>query len=130
MRELTYDLLVSIFQPTSPLHDGAVIVQGDRVAAAACFLPLTVNPAVQPRSRLPASRRARRDRGERRGRRLSCRRRPAVSRWSIDGAIERNLDAERLRARLKSLVTFRRAGKPPRRDTPELMASFPSAISV
>src|ERR671913_24467 len=41
---LTYDLLVSIFQPTSPLHDGAVIVQGDRVAAAACFLPLTVNP--------------------------------------------------------------------------------------
>jgi hypothetical protein len=45
---LTYDLLVSIFQPTSPLHDGAVIVQGDRLAAAACFLPLTVNPP-QPR---------------------------------------------------------------------------------
>ena len=42
--ELTYDLLLSIFQPTSPLHDGAVIVQDDRVAAAACFLPLTVNP--------------------------------------------------------------------------------------
>jgi diadenylate cyclase len=41
---LTYDLLVSIFQPKSPLHDGAVIVQNDRVAAAACFLPLTVNP--------------------------------------------------------------------------------------
>jgi diadenylate cyclase len=41
---LTYDLLVSIFQPKSPLHDGAVIVQIDRVAAAACFLPLTVNP--------------------------------------------------------------------------------------
>src|SRR4029453_12435942 len=41
---MTYDLLVSIFQPTSPLHDGAVIVQSDRVAAAACFLPLTVNP--------------------------------------------------------------------------------------
>jgi len=41
---LTYDLLLSIFQPSSPLHDGAVIVQDDRVAAAACFLPLTVNP--------------------------------------------------------------------------------------
>src|SRR5450759_1762103 len=41
---LTYDLLLSIFQPSSPLHDGAVIVQDDRVAAAACFLPRTVNP--------------------------------------------------------------------------------------
>src|SRR6476659_6981378 len=41
---LTYDLLVSIFQPSAPLHDGAVIVQEDKVAAAACFLPLTVNP--------------------------------------------------------------------------------------
>ena len=41
---LTYDLLQSIFLPQSPLHDGAVIVQDDRVAAAACFLPLTVNP--------------------------------------------------------------------------------------
>lgn len=42
--KLTYDLLVSIFQLSSPLHDGAVIVRDDRVAAAACFLPLTVNP--------------------------------------------------------------------------------------
>ena len=41
---LTYDLVVSIFQPKSPLHDGAAIVQNDRVAAAACFLPLTINP--------------------------------------------------------------------------------------
>ena len=43
---VTYDLLASIFQPASPLHDGAVIVQGDRIAAAACFLPLSVNPRV------------------------------------------------------------------------------------
>jgi diadenylate cyclase len=43
---LTYDLLISIFNPGTPLHDGAVIVQGNRVAAAACFLPLTVNPAL------------------------------------------------------------------------------------
>ena len=41
---LSFDLLVSIFTPDTPLHDGAVIVQGDRVAAAACFLPLTSNP--------------------------------------------------------------------------------------
>jgi diadenylate cyclase len=43
---ITYDLLASIFQITSPLHDGAVIVQGNRLAAAACFLPLSVNPKV------------------------------------------------------------------------------------
>jgi diadenylate cyclase len=41
---VTYDLLVSIFHPATPLHDGAVIIQANRAAAAACFLPLTVNP--------------------------------------------------------------------------------------
>ena len=41
---LTYDLLLSIFNPKSPLHDGAAIVQGNRVAATACFLPLSINP--------------------------------------------------------------------------------------
>ena len=42
--ELSYDLLVSIFNPTTPLHDGAVVVRGHRIAAASCFLPLTLNP--------------------------------------------------------------------------------------
>jgi diadenylate cyclase len=42
--ELSYDLLVTIFNPTTPLHDGAVVVRRHRVAAAACFLPLTLNP--------------------------------------------------------------------------------------
>jgi diadenylate cyclase len=42
--ELSYDLLVTIFNPATPLHDGAVVVRGHRVAAAACFLPLTLNP--------------------------------------------------------------------------------------
>ncbi len=41
---LSYDLLVAIFSPGAPLHDGAVIIQKDRITAAACFLPLTVNP--------------------------------------------------------------------------------------
>jgi diadenylate cyclase len=41
---VTYDLLVSIFHPATPLHDGAVVIQGNRIAAAACFLPLTVHP--------------------------------------------------------------------------------------
>lgn len=40
------DLLLSIFQPGGALHDGAVIIQGDRVSAAACFLPLSMNPTV------------------------------------------------------------------------------------
>jgi diadenylate cyclase len=40
------DLLLTIFQHGSALHDGAVIIQGDRVAAAACFLPLTVQPTL------------------------------------------------------------------------------------
>src|SRR5882724_2840849 len=42
--ELSYDLLVSIFNPTTPLHDGAVVVRRHRIAAASCFLPLTLNP--------------------------------------------------------------------------------------
>src|ERR687884_1302720 len=42
--ELSYDLLVTIFNPATPLHDGAVVIRGHRVAAAACFLPLTLNP--------------------------------------------------------------------------------------
>lgn len=41
---LSYDLLVSIFLPHSPLHDGAVIVRKNRVVAASCFLPLSLNP--------------------------------------------------------------------------------------
>jgi diadenylate cyclase len=41
---LTYDLLVTIFNPNTPLHDGAVIVHRNRIAAAGCFLPLTLDP--------------------------------------------------------------------------------------
>ncbi|HEX6123753.1 MAG TPA: diadenylate cyclase CdaA [Pyrinomonadaceae bacterium] len=43
---ISYDLLVSIFNPATPLHDGAVIIQNERVAAASVFLPLTKNPSV------------------------------------------------------------------------------------
>lgn len=38
------EFLVNVFIPNTPLHDGAVIIRGDRVAAAACFLPLSENP--------------------------------------------------------------------------------------
>lgn len=43
---LSYDLLVTIFNPSTPLHDGAVVIQNERLAAASVFLPLTKNPEV------------------------------------------------------------------------------------
>jgi len=100
---LTYDLLVSIFQPKSPLHDGAVIVQNDRVAAAACFLPLTINPLL--------------------ARNLGTRHRAAIGLTeendavavivseetgrisvALDGKIEGPYDAEDLKRRLRELL--------------------------
>ena len=46
--EVTAPLLVSIFNPTSPLHDGAVIIQNDIIDAAACILPLTESKMIDP----------------------------------------------------------------------------------
>jgi len=112
---LTYDLLLSIFQPSSPLHDGAAIVQDDRVAAAACFLPLTVNPKLSND--------------------LGSRHRAAIGLTEendsvaivvseetgkislvADGQIERDLDTDALRARLRSLVLQRRPAALPARE--------------
>ena len=42
--DLSYDLMLAIFNPASPLHDGAIVVRADRIAAASCFLPLSLNP--------------------------------------------------------------------------------------
>jgi diadenylate cyclase len=44
--KVNYDLLVTIFNIHTPLHDGAVIISNSRVAAACCFLPLTQNPLI------------------------------------------------------------------------------------
>jgi diadenylate cyclase len=104
---ITYDLLASIFQTTSPLHDGAVIVQGDRIAAAACFLPLSVNQKVS--------------------RQLGTRHRAAlglteendalavvvseetgVVSLAINGRLERELTPDTLRVRLTTLLGVRR----------------------
>lgn len=43
---VSYDLLVTLFNPSTPLHDGAVIIQNERIAAASVFLPLTKNPSI------------------------------------------------------------------------------------
>jgi diadenylate cyclase len=44
--KISYDLLVTIFNPSTPLHDGAIVIQNERLAAASVFLPLTKNPEV------------------------------------------------------------------------------------
>ena len=41
------ELLVSIFKTTSPLHDGATVIKGDRIVAAACLFPLSENPNIE-----------------------------------------------------------------------------------
>lgn len=41
---LSYDLLVTIFNPNTPLHDGAVVIRNFQIASAGSFLPLTLNP--------------------------------------------------------------------------------------
>jgi len=98
---LSYDLLVTVFNPGVPLHDGAVIVQNDRIAAAACFLPLTVKPRLSKE--------------------LGTRHRAAIGvteetdavaivvseetgsiSFAHDGEIERFIDPDTLRARLRT----------------------------
>jgi uncharacterized protein (TIGR00159 family) len=44
--EITKELILSVFVPTSPIHDGALVIRKGRIAAAGCFLPLTTNPNV------------------------------------------------------------------------------------
>jgi len=41
---VTSELLINIFTPNTPLHDGAVVIRDNKIKAAACFLPLTENP--------------------------------------------------------------------------------------
>jgi len=100
---LSYDLLATIFRPSAPLHDGAVIVQRDRIAAAACFLPLSMNPVLSTQ--------------------LGTRHRAAIGiteetdsvaviiseetgtiSVAVAGSIERDLTVERLRERLSNLL--------------------------
>ena len=46
---VSYDLLVSLFSPGTPLHDGAVIISNERIAAASCFLPLSLKEGLSKR---------------------------------------------------------------------------------
>lgn len=105
---LTYDLLVSIFQPTSPLHDGAVIVQGDRVAAAACFLPLTINPRLS-RELGSRHRAALGVTEENDAVAIVISEETGVISLVINGEIERSLEPGQLRLRLATLLVLRRS---------------------
>jgi diadenylate cyclase len=100
---LTYDLLVTIFRPGSPLHDGAVIIQGDRVAAAACFLPLTVNPFVSKdfgtRHRAAIGLTEETDAAA-----IVVSEETGNISLAMGGQIERGLDPAQLRVRLRGLV--------------------------
>jgi diadenylate cyclase len=44
--KVTKEILLSIFHPTSPIHDGAVVIKGNRIVAAGCFLPITMGPEI------------------------------------------------------------------------------------
>lgn len=135
---MSYDLLATIFRPSAPLHDGAAIVQGDRIAAAACFLPLSMNPVLSTQ--------------------LGTRHRAAIGiteetdavavvvseetgaiSLALAGSIERDLTADQLRLRLATLLHKKMpAASLPRQmitepqfevaDTPEPPRARPPAV--
>jgi diadenylate cyclase len=104
---VSYDLLTTIFQQETPLHDGAVIISENRLAAAACFLPLTVSPKLD------------RDLGTRHRAAIGLteesdalavvisEERGEIS-LALQGRIERGLTPEDLRARLQELILHKR----------------------
>jgi diadenylate cyclase len=110
---VSYDLIRTIFQPDTPMHDGAVIIQEDRLAAASCFLPLAVGPLLDKdlgtRHRAAIGLTEESDAvavivSEERG---------EIS-LSQGGRLERRLTQDELRTRLKALLLQRRdAGRTP-----------------
>ena len=108
---VSYDLLTTIFQPGTPLHDGAVIIQEDRIAAASCFLPLAVHPKLD------------RDLGTRHRAAIGLteesdavavvvsEERGEIS-LSLQGRLYRGLSPDELRTRLQVLIAHERAPKP------------------
>jgi diadenylate cyclase len=104
---LSYDLLIAIFHPGSPMHDGAVILRGDRIRSAACFLPLSLNSALS--NKLGTRHRAAigiTEESDAIGV-LVSEETGAIS-IATGGAIELNITSEQLQERLISLTVRRR----------------------
>lgn len=104
------EILFSIFHPASPIHDGAVVIRGNRIVAAGCFLPLSLEPSIS--------------------RTLGTRHRAAIGlteetdsvviivseetggiSMSIDGKLETHLDMGTLRDRLTDIFTTKKVKK-------------------
>ncbi|RKY39880.1 MAG: TIGR00159 family protein [Candidatus Omnitrophota bacterium] len=101
---LSKELILAVFNPHSPLHDGGLIVQEERIASCRCFFPLSENPYL--------------------GKNLGTRHRAAVGlseesdaicivvseergeiSLAVDGDLKSNLDTQELTQRLKALYT-------------------------
>lgn len=97
---ISKELLVSVFHPTSPIHDGAVIIQQGRIAAAGCFLPLTRDEDVDPnfgtrhRAAIGISQ-------ETDALALAVSEETSTISLMVDGKVSRNLDGKELRRLLK-----------------------------
>ncbi|WP_141731009.1 diadenylate cyclase CdaA [Oligoflexus tunisiensis] len=97
---ISKELLVSIFHPTSPIHDGAVIIQQGRIAAAGCFLPLTRDEDVDPnfgtrhRAAIGISQ-------ETDALAIAVSEETSTISLMVDGKVARNLDGKELRRLLK-----------------------------
>jgi len=101
--QVSYDLLATVFRPSAPLHDGAVIIQKDRIAAAACFLPLSMNPVLS--TQLGTRHRAGIGITEETDALavIVSEESGAIS-LAVAGSIERDITPERLRERLSELL--------------------------
>ncbi|MDM7923508.1 MAG: diadenylate cyclase CdaA [Pyrinomonadaceae bacterium] len=124
---ISYDLLVTIFDPQTPLHDGAVIIRDERIAAASVFLPLTKNPEIS--------------------RELGTRHRAAIGitegtdaisivvseetgliTWVEGGTVKRNLDTTQLRKLLLDAMEIPLIQ--PKRESAKTMSESESEITV
>jgi diadenylate cyclase len=119
---VSYDLLVNIFTPRTPLHDGAVIIGEGRIQAASAFLPLSTDPFISrtfgTRHRAALGISSETDAvavvvSEERG---------MVS-IAVDGRLEQDLDTRRLRERLAQLLSPERGRARRRRAAARLAAA-------